>query len=660
MLRRLFFSFAALAALILACAAPASAQQRIALVIGNAAYQKGPIAHSLADGGLVAEALTSIGFEIVEGADVNSSDLRRLVGEFLAKVNAAGPDAIAFVYYTGYALPFEGDNYLIPIDAQLNRESDIPIQGLRLFDVLRPLADTPATAKIVVLDATRPLPFQIEGGQLAPGLGAIEAAPNLLIAYSAAPGMVAPDGPGPYGPYATAVAEMVREPGLDIDTMFARIRLRTNEATQGAQTPWHVSQLQHVVLLVPGQPNAPPSGVQAFLAQPQTQVGAPVVRHRAPMRPLPDLGPDDAYAYAVEVDDLPTYTEYVRVYPDSPYAPRIWAMIRARREALVWRDALLMNTPDAYWTYLERYPEGVYVFDARRRLRRLAAAERPPAGFRMVEFADVPPPLAGEPARIMPLMPPAPAPRRYLAPPPAFIVGLPPPARPGGGGLWRQREQSFPAIGIPPAQRPGIQGRPPGVGALPPGPPPGRAPGIQGPPQWQRPGTGIGAVPPGPPPGIKGPPPYGQPRIVNQPPPGAPPGGQQRRIQGPPPGQPRIVNQPPPGPPAGVPPRPGPIYAPPARPAGPPPQIQRAAPPPQIQQLQQLQQQQQQQRPQIAPPPPPQMRAPPPPPPPQMRGPPAGPPPGPAPYAKGPPPGAAGKPGLPKCAQTGGRPPCQP
>src|ERR1051325_11122814 len=113
MLRRFFFSLAAIAALLFVAVHPASAQQRIALVIGNAAYPKGPIAHSLADGGLVAEALTSVGFEIVEGADVNSGDFRRLFGEFLAKVNTAGPEAIAFVYYTGYAVQFEGDIYLI-------------------------------------------------------------------------------------------------------------------------------------------------------------------------------------------------------------------------------------------------------------------------------------------------------------------------------------------------------------------------------------------------------------------------------------------------------------------------------------------------------------------------------------------------------------------
>ena len=475
MFRRLCFSLAAIAALMFVAIQPASAQQRIALVIGNAAYPKGPLATSLADGGLVAEALTSIGFEIVEGADVNQTDLRKVFRDFLAKVEAAGPDTIAFVYYSGYAIQFEGDNYLIPVDARLDRDSDIPIDAVRLFDLLRPLADAPALAKMVVLDATRPLPFQIQGGQLARGLGAIESAPGMLVAFSSAPGTNAADGSGPYGAYATAIAEMVREPGLDIDTMFARIRLRTNEATNGAQTPWEVSQLQQVVMLVPGQPVAPPSGApQGILSAPQTAIGAPVVRRRPPPRPIQDIGPEEAYAYAVEQDELPVYVEYVRAYPNSPYAQRVWATIRARREALLWRRALLENSPESYWTYIQRYPDGMYVFDARRRLRRLAAGEGPPPGFRMRNYDDVPMPLAGEPARMYDVYPSAPPPRRYLAPPPAFIVGLPPPRR--DQGLWRRPQPAFPVIVMPP-----------------PGPRPGFAPGVrpQGPQGVMGPPQGI-------------------------------------------------------------------------------------------------------------------------------------------------------------------------
>ena len=253
--------------------------------------------------------------------------------DFLEKVQAAGPDAIAFIYYYGYALQFEGDNYLIPVDARLERDSDIPIDGVRLFDLLRPLADVPAAAKIVVLDAARPLPFQIQGGQLARGLGAIKSAPGMLVAFSSAPGTVAEDGPGPYGAYATAIAEMVREPGLDLDTLFARIRLRTNEATNGVQTPWEVSQLQQVVMLVPGTPNAPPPGApQGLLSAPQAAMGAPPPPPRAASDPRSP--PEDAYAVAIEQDDLPTYVEYVRALSEQPvFAARLGDDPRAARGA---------------------------------------------------------------------------------------------------------------------------------------------------------------------------------------------------------------------------------------------------------------------------------------------------------------------------------------
>jgi hypothetical protein len=613
MLRRIVSGFAVVATLFL-FALPASAQQRIALVIGNAAYPKGAIGTSLADGGLVAEALTSIGFEIVEGADVNQADLRRLFRDFLSKVEAGGPGAIAFVYYSGYGIEFEGENYLIPVDARLERDGDIPIDAVRLFDLLRPLADTPAAAKIVILDATRPLPFRIQGGRLARGLGAIAAAPGMVVGFSSAPGTVAPDGPGPYGAYATAIAEMVREPGLDLDTVFARIRVRTHQATNGAQTPWNVSQeLNPQVVLVPGAPAATP--------------GVPVVSapRRTP-RPMRDIGPEQAYALAIEDDSLEGYTEYVRSYPDSPYTRRIWAIIRERREALAWRRALLINSLEAYWTYLARYPDGMYAYDAERRLRRLSAGARPPSGFRVMEFDDVPPPLDGEPERLFDVYPDAPPPPRFLGPPPAFIVGVPPAARPGGPGLWRRQNNPFPVIiapntaprfvpppggpqgvigpaGVPPQfQKKGPEFKKKGpviVNQPPPGPPPG-APVIRGaPPNFQRQGTTGPTPPPGGPQfRKKGPtnttttspgptPPAKGPLIVKQPPssapvgrgaPPPPPPQQQLKIA---PKQPVVTAPPPPPPP---PPPKAPVVSapkPPPPPPPPPPQGRGAPPPPQ-------------------------------------------------------------------------------
>src|ERR1043165_7718596 len=111
MLRKLLATFAALAALFV-IALPAAAQQpqpRIALVIGNAAYPKGPLQNSLADRGVVAEALSSTGFafEGGGGAGVDQCGFLRVFRDFVEKVQAAGPDVIAFVYSSGHAIQFE-------------------------------------------------------------------------------------------------------------------------------------------------------------------------------------------------------------------------------------------------------------------------------------------------------------------------------------------------------------------------------------------------------------------------------------------------------------------------------------------------------------------------------------------------------------------------
>src|SRR5262249_15013212 len=160
---------------------------------GNAGYGPGALPTALNDAGLVAEALRSIGFEIVEGGDLSQPDMLRTFRDYLAKVEAAGPDALAFVYVSGHAVSFEGDNFLLGAVARLEPEPDIPIQSVRLSDLLQTLAGSPARAKVVMIDAARPLPFRPQGRGLARGLALIEPPPGMVVALSSAPGTVAPD-----------------------------------------------------------------------------------------------------------------------------------------------------------------------------------------------------------------------------------------------------------------------------------------------------------------------------------------------------------------------------------------------------------------------------------------------------------------------------------
>jgi hypothetical protein len=486
---------AAIALAVIAAARPAAADSRIALVIGNGGYAREPIANALADAGLVAEALTTIGFDVVEGADLDQADLRRTFREFLSRVEAVGPDAIAFVYFSGYALEFEGENYLVPIDARLARDGDIPLEDVRVSDLMHALAALSVRAKILTLDATRPLPFTLP---VAPGLAPMEAPPGMLVAFSSAPGTFAEDSGAPYGAYASAIAEMLREPLVDLATTFGRIRVRTHALTEGRQTPWHVASLTSSVVLVPDDGSDRPPAVAAA---PAGDFAPPVAA--ADLRPIRGMDPEQAYGVAIERDTLPGYVEYLDAYPDSVYAPQIWVIVRTRREALTWFRACKLDFREAYWTYLHHYPDGMYAADARRRLRRLAALAEPPPGFAPIAFAGLPPPLAREPRKVAMVPPQAPPPRNLIAPRPAYFANLPPPLPPAGPRLLP------PAIGMPvvprlgqPAKRfappvrvvvPGSEKYPQGPAGAPAGPGGGQPQAIQPAPY----GAPAGTPPPG-------------------------------------------------------------------------------------------------------------------------------------------------------------------
>jgi uncharacterized caspase-like protein len=374
--------------------------------------------------------LQAAGFDVVGARDLDQDSLRRALRDFLEKAQAAGPDAVAFVYFGGYGLQLEGEHYLVPVDARIARDTDIPAEAVRVSDYTRPLAAMHLKASFLVLDAARVHPFAKSGSPIAGGLALVEPEPGMLIAFNAAPGTVAPEGNGPYGAYAQALAEMLREGGLPLSDLFDRVRLRVNEVTKGAELPWYASRIQANFVFFERAADAPPPLVSA------DQVSA------ARARPIRDLGAQDAYIAALERDTLEGYEAFRDAYPDDPMAKRVRAIIAARREAIIWRRTRSIDTPPAYWSYLRRYPRGPHAADARRRLDFLTAALEPPPSFEEVSY-DVPPPPEDEFVYVdRPVLvfddpdfefaPPPPAPIFFLPPPPPYFVVLEPPPPPFG------------------------------------------------------------------------------------------------------------------------------------------------------------------------------------------------------------------------------------
>jgi uncharacterized caspase-like protein len=611
---------------------------RFALVIGNSDYKAGALATPANDAGLVADALQAAGFTVTGARDLDQATLRETFREFLGQVSAAGPDAVALVYLAGYGLQFEGDNYFVPVDADIARDVDVPLQAIRISDFTQPLAAMPGRVKIVILDAARESPFARGGQPLASGLALLDPAPNTAIAFNAAPGTVAPSEPGPYGAYATALTEMIGTGGLSLDDIFTRVRLRVSELTQGAEVPWYASQLAAPFFMTERTADAPPSPNAMPLAD---------IRNR----PMGDYGnPDDAYGAAIALDTLAGYEQFLALYPNSPYSRRVADMIAVRREEIAWRRCVTADTPPAYWSYLRRYPRGPHSWDARRRLAMLGAPVDSPPDFAMFDFGVPPPPpdeltFVDQPILIFGgpgFAPPPRMPGFFLPPRPREFAVLPPPPPP------RERfmlptPAAMPVFARPPRsvairpQPPGPPGaRPESRVSLPRAVQPGGAPGTPPLTPGVRPGFGAPAGPP-PRPGVTGapPPPNALIRPEARPPhpeaPGAAPPPPPSTLIKPevppphpglaPPPHPGVAPPPPPSnavvkPPAPPPPGPSAVRPPPeqrrppppapalAKPAAPPPAAPHPAPPP---------------APKLPPPPPhpaPAVAKPPPPPPP--------------------------------------------
>lgn len=415
-----------------ALAGSALAQQpekRIALVVGNGAYARSPLATAANDAGLVAQTLQAAGFDVVGARDLDGDTLRRSFRDFIQKAEASGPGSVAMVYLSGYGMQLAGENYFIPVDSAINRDTDIPIEGLRISDYVRQLASLPLKANVVVLDAARQQPFVESGQPIASGLALLEPEAHMLIAFNAAPGTVAPNEQGPYGVYAQSLAEMIRAGGLPLPEVFNRVRLRVNEASKGAQVPWNANKIDAPFLFFDRAPDAP-------APSPPDQAAA--VRSK----PIRDLGVQDAYAAALERDSMQGYEDFLVAFPGDPLARRVRAIVAARREAITWLRTYRTDTPQAYWSYLRRYPRGPHAGDARRRLAILTAPLEPPPAFAVIDY-DVPPPPPEEIVYVdrpvlafsdpeFDFVPPPPPPVFFLPPPPPDFVILAPPPPPDG------------------------------------------------------------------------------------------------------------------------------------------------------------------------------------------------------------------------------------
>jgi uncharacterized caspase-like protein len=218
------------------------ANKRVALVIGNSGYQHAPkLDNPLPDATAIAEMFKSAGFDVYQRNNLAIVQFKRILREFM---DAADNADVAVVYFAGHGIEVGGRNYLIPVDAKLDREYDARDEAVGLDRVFEAV-DNVKRLRLIILDACRDNPFvkrmhrQFAQRAISNGLAPVETAgTETLVAFAAKAGSTAEDGAGSHSPYTTALLKYLREPGLDVRIAFGRVRDEVVKTTRGRQEPY--------------------------------------------------------------------------------------------------------------------------------------------------------------------------------------------------------------------------------------------------------------------------------------------------------------------------------------------------------------------------------------------------------------------------------------
>jgi uncharacterized caspase-like protein len=259
-LRKLISLFLLSGGLWIGCG-PAMADKRVALAIGNSAYQNvARLANPASDAALVAAMFEKAGFSVTTKLDLNITEMRKALREFGAR---ARDSDVAVIYYAGHGIELDGNNYLIPTDATLETDTDVLDETFPLDRVL--FAVEPAKQlRLVILDACRDNPFAktmkrtVGSRAIGRGLAKVEPnSPNTMIAFSAKAGSTASDGDSRNSPFAAALVDHLPKPGLDLRKAFGFVRDDVLRNTRYQQEPYVYGSLGgDDVPLVPAKPAA--------------------------------------------------------------------------------------------------------------------------------------------------------------------------------------------------------------------------------------------------------------------------------------------------------------------------------------------------------------------------------------------------------------------
>lgn len=221
-----------------------TSERRVALLIGNAAYQINPLKNPVNDANDMARLLKSVGFDVIEVNNATLLQMREATRNFGDKLSNSD---VGLVYYSGHGVEVKSKNYLIPVNADIKREYEVADQAfdasqfLEMMDNIR--GPNNKRVNILIVDACRNNELQRSWRSTNNGLARMDAPGGTFISFATAPGRVAADGVGRNSPYTKHLLQALKQPNMPIEQVFKVVRRNVMDETKGEQIPWENSSL---------------------------------------------------------------------------------------------------------------------------------------------------------------------------------------------------------------------------------------------------------------------------------------------------------------------------------------------------------------------------------------------------------------------------------
>jgi Caspase domain len=216
---------------------------KVALVVGNGKYKDAPeLKNAPNDAKAIADTLKGAGFAVTMLLETGREALIQAIRDYVNGMEKQ--KAVGLFYFAGHGVQLEWRNYMLPIDAVIDKIEDVAKQSVDVARLMEGLTKAANPMNVIILDACRENPFGESKKVAQKGLSQMDAPVQTLLAYATSPGNVASDGDGANGLYTENLLREMKVPEAKIEDVFKRVRLAVRRTSKGAQIPWESTSLE--------------------------------------------------------------------------------------------------------------------------------------------------------------------------------------------------------------------------------------------------------------------------------------------------------------------------------------------------------------------------------------------------------------------------------